>query len=321
MAAPATAVAPLAQFSADVRAGLSQPRKQLPSKYFYDAMGSALFEAICLLPEYGLTRADERLLTRHAAEIVARLPQSVLVAELGSGSGLKTRRILNALCRRGPTSYYPIEISPKALAACAAQLNDVEHLRVHGIESEYLDGLRVVAAARPPHQHLLVLFLGSTIGNFEPGADIQFLRSMRGSLQPGDALLLGTDLVKRTDVMLAAYNDALRVTAAFNLNLLARINRELVGNFDLSHFQHQAHFNDATSSIEMHIQSKRRQEVTIRHSGLTISMEKGETIWTETCHKYTRTEIARLAAAAGFRIDAQWVDEAWPFAESLFVAE
>lgn len=321
MAAPATAVVPLAQFAADVRTGLSQPRKQLPSKYFYDAMGSALFEAICLLPEYGLTRADERLLTRHADEIVARLPPSLQVAELGSGSGLKTRRLLSAVCRRGPVSYHPIEISPSALAACAAQLAGIERLHVHPIQREYLDGLHAVAAARRTRQRLLVLFLGSTIGNFETGADAQFLRSIRGCLQPGDALLLGTDLVKRTGVMRAAYDDALGVTAAFNLNLLARINHELQGDFDLRQFRHLARFNDATSSIEMHIQSKRRQQVTIRHSGLTITMEKGETIWTETCHKYTRPEIARLAAAAGFRIDAQWVDEAWPFAESLFVAE
>ncbi|WP_321474610.1 L-histidine N(alpha)-methyltransferase [uncultured Paludibaculum sp.] len=321
MAATATAIAPLEQFAADVRSGLTRPRKELPSKYFYDALGSALFEAICLLPEYGLTRADERVLSRNTKEIVSRIPHPVLVSELGSGSGRKTRQILGALCKRGPVSYYPIEISPKALASCAAELDDIDCLSIVGIEREYLDGLHSVAAARPAGAHMLVLFLGSTIGNFDTGADAKFLQEVRGALQPGDSLLLGTDLAKRVDLMLDAYNDSLGVTAAFNLNLLARINRELDGDFDLRHFQHLARFNDTTSSIEMHLVSKRRQVVNVRHSGLVTLFEEGETIWTETCHKYTRPEIARLATASGFRVAAQWVDEAWPFAESLFVAE
>ncbi|MGJ5818765.1 L-histidine N(alpha)-methyltransferase [Paludibaculum fermentans] len=321
MAATATAIAPQEQFASDVRSGLAKPRKELPSKYFYDALGSALFEAICLLPEYGLTRADERVLSRNTREIVGRIPHPVLVSELGSGSGRKTRQILGALCKRGPVSYYPIEISPKALASCAAELDDIDCLSIVGIEREYLDGLQTVAAARPPGAHLLVLFLGSTIGNFDTGADAKFLREVRGKLRPGDSLLLGTDLVKRVDVMLEAYNDSLGVTAAFNLNLLSRINRELEGDFDLHQFEHLARFNDATSSVEMHLLSKRRQMVHVRQSGLVTTFEEGETIWTETCHKYTCPEIARLAAAAGFRVEAQWVDETWPFAESLFVAE
>jgi dimethylhistidine N-methyltransferase len=321
MAATATAIAPREQFASDVRSGLAKPRKELPSKYFYDALGSALFEAICLLPEYGLTRADERVLARHTREIVSRIPHPVLVSELGSGSGRKTRQILGALCKRGPVSYYPIEISPKALASCAAELDDIDCLSIVGIEREYLDGLRSVAADRPAGAHMMVLFLGSTIGNFDTGADAKFLREVRGALYPGDSLLLGTDLVKNVDVMLDAYNDSLGVTAAFNLNLLTRINRELEGDFDLRQFEHLARFNEATSSIEMHLLSKRRQLVSVRQSGISTTFEEGETIWTETCHKYTRPEIARLAAASGFRVAAQWVDEAWPFAESLFVAE
>lgn len=321
MAATATAIAPREQFASDVRSGLAKPRKELPSKYFYDALGSALFEAICLLPEYGLTRADERVLARNTREIVSRIPHPVLVSELGSGSGRKTRQILGALCKRGPVSYYPIEISPKALASCAAELDDIDCLSIVGIEREYLDGLRAVAADRPAGAHMMVLFLGSTIGNFDTGADAKFLREVRGALYPGDSLLLGTDLVKNVDVMLDAYNDSLGVTAAFNLNLLSRINRELEGDFDLRQFEHLARFNEATSSIEMHLLSKRRQLVNVRHSGIATTFEEGETIWTETCHKYTRPEIARLAAASGFRVAAQWVDDAWPFAESLFVAE
>lgn len=321
MAATATAIAPLEQFASDVRSGLAKPRKELPSKYFYDALGSALFEAICLLPEYGLTRADERVLTHNIKDIVIRIPHPVLVSELGSGSGRKTRQILGALCRRGPVSYYPIEISPKALATCAAELDDIDCLSIVGIEREYLDGLRAVASERPAGAHMMVLFLGSTIGNFDTGADVKFLREVRSILNPGDSLLLGTDLVKSVDLMLDAYNDPLGVTAAFNLNMLSRINRELEGDFDLRQFEHLARFNAATSSIEMHILSKRRQLVRVRQSGIATTFEEGETIWTETCHKYTRPEIARLAAASRFRIVDQWVDEAWPFAESLFVAE
>ncbi len=321
MAATATAIAPQEQFASDVRSGLAKPRKELPSKYFYDALGSALFEAICLLPEYGLTRADERVLARHTREIVSRIPHPVLVSELGSGSGRKTRQILGALCKRGPVSYYPIEISPKALASCAAELDDIDCLSIVGIEREYLDGLRAVAADRPAGAHMMVLFLGSTIGNFDTGADSKFLQEVRAVLYPGDSLLLGTDLVKNVGVMLDAYDDRLGVTAAFNLNLLSRINRELGGDFDLRQFEHLARFNETTSSIEMHLLSKRRQLVSVRHSGIATTFEEGETIWTETCHKYTRPEITRLAAAAGFRVAAQWVDDAWPFAESLFVAE
>ncbi len=321
MAAPATALSPLEQFASDVRSGLIQPRKELPSKYFYDALGSALFESICLLPEYGLTRADERVLSRHTKEIVSRTPHPVLVSELGSGSGRKTRLILAALCERGPVPYYPIEISPKALATCAAELDDIDCLSIVGIEREYLDGLRSVAAARTQGAHMLVLFLGSTIGNFDTGADAKFLREVRGTLEPGDSLLLGTDLVKPVDLMLGAYNDSLGVTAAFNMNLLARINRELQADFDLRQFEHMVRFNEATSSIEMHLMSKRRQVVNVRLSSLEVSFEEGETIWTETSHKYTRPEIARLAAASGFRVAAQWVDGEWPFAESQFVAE
>ncbi|MGC4055269.1 MAG: L-histidine N(alpha)-methyltransferase [Paludibaculum sp.] len=321
MAATATAIAPLEQFASDVRTGLAKQRKELPSKYFYDALGSALFEAICLLPEYGLTRADERVLTHNIRGIVGHVPHPVLVSELGSGSGRKTRQILGALCKRGPVSYYPIEISPKALASCAAELDDIDCLSIVGIEREYLDGLRAVASERPAGAHMLVLFLGSTIGNFDTGADAKFLREVRAILNPGDSLLLGTDLVKGRHLMLDAYNDPLGVTAAFNLNLLSRINRELEGDFDLRQFEHLARFNEATSSIEMHLLSKRRQQVRVRQSGIATTFEEGETIWTETCHKYTRPEIARLASASRFRIVDQWVDDTWPFAESLFVAE
>jgi dimethylhistidine N-methyltransferase len=322
MAAPTNVISdPAAQFACDVRAGLcKEGQKELGSKYLYDPLGSTLFEAISLLPEYGLTRADERLLQRHAREIVRHVPGPALVSELGSGNGRKTRWILNALCERGPVSYYPIEISPAALASCESELGDIESVSIVGVEREYLDGLREVAALRADGVHLLVLFLGSTIGNFDSGADARFLREVRSVLAPGDSLLLGADLLKPLARMLEAYDDPLGVTAAFNLNLLGRINRELDGDFDLRQFEHVARFNKAARSIEMHLRSKRRQVVNVRRGGFAVTFRAGETIWTESSHKYTRREIAALAVACGFRTEAQWVDDEWPFAENLLMA-
>ena len=312
---------PVALFASDVRAGLCKKgQKELPSKYLYDPLGFALFETISLLPEYGLTRADERLLRRHAAEIVKRAPSPAVVSELGSGSGRKTRWILSAFCEREPVSYYPIEISRAALASCESELNDIESVSIVGVEREYLDGLREVAALRAAGTHLLVLFLGSTIGNFDAGADARFLSEVRDVLAPGDLLLLGADLLKPVERMIEAYDDPLGVTAAFNLNLLRRINRELDADFDLRQFEHEARFNQTAGTIEMHLRSKGRQVVNVRRGGFTATFAAGETIWTESSHKYTLPEIAELSAASRFRVEAQWVDEEWPFAESLFRA-
>jgi len=313
---------PTFAFAADVRAGLTHPgQKELPSKYLYDDVGSALFEVISFLPEYGLTRADERLLRRHAPDIVQRLATPVAVAELGSGSGKKTRWILEALCRRQRTSYYPIEISHSALAMCARELSDIDSISILGFEREYLDGLLEVAAKRRPGQHLLVLFLGSTIGNFDRSAGVNFLREVRYILEPGDSMLLGTDLEKSTAQLTAAYDDSLGVTAAFNLNLLARINRELGADFDLNQFEHVARINCEARRVEMHLRSRRRQSVNIPEAELLVEFHEGETIWTESSHKYSAEEVFAIARAAGFFCEAQWIDQEWPFAESLLIAE
>ena len=313
---------PVHDFANDVRAGLCRPgQKELPSKYLYDDVGSALFEVISHLPEYGLTRADERLLRRHADEIVDLVPVPVAVAELGSGSGKKTRWLLEALCRRQHTSYYPVEISRSALAMCERELRDIDAISIVGFEREYLDGLAEAAARRKAHHHLLVLFLGSTIGNFDRMAGLKFLAQIRRVLKPKDCLLLGTDLEKPASNLLQAYDDELGVTAAFNLNLLARINRELNANFDLSRFVHVARINPWARSVEMHLKSRQRQVVSIRAAEITVEFAKGETIWTESSHKYSVGEIVRTAADAGFRCQAQWVDAEWPFAENLLVAE
>jgi L-histidine N-alpha-methyltransferase len=309
-------------FAADVRAGLTNPvQKELPSKYLYDDVGSALFEVISHLPQYGLTRADERLLRRHASDIVERLPAPVAVAELGSGSGKKTRWLLEALCRRQRTFYYPVEISRSALAMCERELRDIDAISIVGFEREYLDGLLEVAAHRHNDQHLLVLFLGSTIGNFDRPAGIKFLAEVRGILQPGDSLLLGTDLEKPTPQLLDAYDDELGVTAAFNLNLLARINRELEADFNLSQFTHMARINHEARSVEMRLRSERQQTVNIPAAELSVEFLEGETIWTESSHKYSATEIFQMASQSGFRCQAQWIDGQWPFAENLLIAE
>jgi dimethylhistidine N-methyltransferase len=287
----------------------------------YDEVGSALFEAICVLPEYGLTRADARLLEKHAGEIVGRLPLPIQVAELGSGSGKKTRWILEALSRRQKTYYYPIEISPSALAACAKELGQIDLVSIVGYEQPYLEGLRAVVEGRRDQDHLLVLFLGSTIGNFDRDAGEEFLQEMRAALRPGDALLLGTDLEKSVGLQLLAYDDPAGVTAAFNLNLLARINRELGANFDLSGFHHEARWNAVERRMEMHLHSKRRQSVQIPAATLRIMLDEDETIWTESSHKYNAEEIPGMAARAGFRCDGQWIDKEWPFAQNLLTAK
>jgi len=312
----------VSEFAAEVRASLTKSgQRELPSKYLYDEVGSALFETICVLPEYGLTRADARLLQRNAREIVKRLPSPVHVAELGSGSGKKTRWILEALSARQRTYYFPIEISPTALAACEKELGQIDLVSVVGYEQPYLEGLRTVAQKRVAGEHLLVLFLGSTIGNFDRGAGEDFLRSVRRTLRKGDALLLSTDLEKNIEEELLAYDDAAGVTAAFNKNLLARINRELGADFDLGQFSHEARWNSEERRIEMHLRALTRQRVEVPAAGLCMTLDEEETIWTESSHKYRLGEAAEMGERTGFRCAGEWVDEEWPFAQNLLVAE
>ena len=296
---------------------LKPGQKELLSKYLYDDVGSALFEVICQLPEYGLTRADERLLRRHAHDIVQRLATPVAVAELGSGSGRKTRHILEALCRRQRTSYYPIEISPTALAMCERELRDIESISILGFEREYLDGLLKWPRSALPASTCSYCSSAapSEISTAPPG--LSFLPKSARFCKPGDSLLLGTDLEKSHSQLIAAYDDQLGVTAAFNLNLLNRINRELEADFDVAHFEHVAKINHQTRSVEMHLRSMRAQTVNIAAAELTVNFVEGETIWTESSHKYSLQEVFSMSRTAGFRCDAQWIDDQWPFAENL----
>jgi L-histidine N-alpha-methyltransferase len=322
MAHPVLADQTRSAFADDVRLGLQRsPQKELPSKYLYDAVGSALFDAITVLPEYGVTRAEERVLIAHSGEIARLLPQTGLVAELGSGSGRKTRRILESLAARRAVTYCPIEISPAALAQCERALGDLERVSVAGYAFDYLEGLkRVVEERRRPDERLVVMFLGSTIGNFRRLAAAHFLRDVRHLMRAGDALILGADLLKPEPVLIEAYDDPAGVTAAFNLNILGRLNRELGADFDLREFEHVARFDPVASAIEMHLRSRRDQSVTIGAADCTVHFRRGETIWTEASHKYTLDDIVQLGDVAGFERVAYWTDAEWAFAETLFVA-
>lgn len=308
----------LSRFGADVQAGLvTASRKKLSPTYLYDDLGSTLFEAITLLPEYGCTRADERILARCAPYVAAQLGSPAAIAELGSGYGRKTGCLLKA-AGRGLTGYFPIDVSKEALTACAHNLAALAE--VSPIHGDYVEGLRELDDRRPRDARLLLLFLGSTIGNFERPDQIDFLCTVRAALRPGDLFLVGTDLVKDVERMLNAYDDPTGVTAAFNLNLLGRMNRELGADFDLRSFVHVARWDEDERRIEMHLVSCRDQSVNIAALEAAIRFEAGESIWTESSHKFSLGELRHLADESGFSPVHVWTDAEWPFAESLWRA-
>jgi dimethylhistidine N-methyltransferase len=243
------------------------------------------------------------------------------VVELGSGSGAKTRYILQAAARCSAITYLPIDISRAALDRCAETLSSIDGLSIETIEGTYLDGIDLALSRRRGAEHALILFLGSTIGNFNRAEAGSFLRRIRNHVRPGDFFLLGADLVKSRECLLRAYDDPAGVTAAFNLNLLARINRELGGRFDLARFAHEARYNDRRARVEMHLRSRIAQQVRIDALNLTVSFARGETIWTESSHKFRAEEIARLGERAGWSCERQWVDGEWGFAETLFQSQ
>jgi dimethylhistidine N-methyltransferase len=283
---------------------LAQAPRQLPSRYLYDELGSSLFEAICRLPWYRITRTEQQLLRAHGAEILARVAPVDKIIELGPGSGEKLMTLLTASPRRD-FNVHLVDISAAALAKATAALADAA-LTIIPHQATYEDGLASISREDPAGQRTLVAFLGSNIGNFDPPGVDAFLRGVRSALRPGDALLLGTDLVKPEAELLLAYDDPLGVTAAFNRNLLVRVNRELDADFDVTAFGHEAVWNAALSRIEMHLVSRRRQRVQVRASALDITFEPGERIWTESSYKYRAEDVAPLLARAGFGASAQW---------------
>lgn len=317
-----------ADFAAEVQRDLALTPKQLQSKYLYDALGSSLFEAICRLPWYRITRAEQRLLEIHAPEIVTRLRGDLpLIVELGCGSGEKIVILAEALQEAGRHGrVHLIDISSQALEHSERALGRLHHISVVGHRDTYEVGLRRAAQERSGADNpVLVLLLGSNIGNFDTPAADGFLRAIRDALAPGDALLLGADLVKPEDDLQLAYDDPLGVTAAFNRNLLVRINRELDATFDLDAFTHVAVWNAAERRVEMHLESLARQRVRIAPPipGLapwTVDFARGERIWTESSYKYEPGNVIAMGARAGFSAAAQWIDEQARFALTLFSA-
>lgn len=304
----------------DVRRGLTtQPKRFLP-KYFYDELGSQLFEAICLLPEYYLTRAENEILQRYADEIVASVAGPTRLIEMGSGSASKTRLLIEALLRKQTQLLFmPVDISATALEnSSRILLQSYPRLNIEAYASDYFAALAELA--KEQGTHTLALFLGSNISNFDPEEALKFLRALRQVLRAGDALLLGADLKKEKSVLEAAYNDALGVTAAFNLNVLARINRELGGNFDLRAFAHRAVYNEEAGRVEIYIESCCEQTVRISTLDLEVQFAAGEQIHTENSYKYNLENIDKLAAQTGFTRAQTWQDQKQQFSSNLLLA-
>jgi L-histidine N-alpha-methyltransferase len=295
-------------FRADVLAGLSRPQKRLPAKYFYDAAGSRLFDRICELPEYYPTRTELGILERYAGAMADWCGPDCLLVELGAGSLTKVRFLLDHLER--PAGYVPVDVSGEHLQAAAAELAaDYPALPVRPVVADFTAALDLPPL---PARRRVVYFPGSTIGNFEPAEADALLRRVARLVGPGGGLILGIDLRKPTEVLEPAYNDAAGVTAAFNRNLLARINRELGGDFDPAAFAHHAFYNAERSRIEMHLVSERRQRV--RVGPAAFDFQPGESIHTENSHKYDVRELAERAAACGLHLTESWTDERSYFA-------
>jgi len=302
-------------FYRDVVAGLSLPQKALPPKYFYDERGSQLFEAICELPEYYPTRTEGALLSRIAPELAAALHGYDHLIEYGSGASKKTRLVLDALTSL--KTYVPMDISEEFLLGVAEILNaDYPHLDVVPLVGDFTSDVVLPREVRQGKK--IGFFPGSTIGNLGPEGGREFLRQARRTLGDDAAFLLGADLVKDEDVLRAAYNDRAGVTADFNLNLLARINRELGANFDARAFHHTAIWNRPESRIEMHLVSDEAQSVSV--NGNVFRFRKGETIHTENSYKFTPDRIEELAEASGWSVRTLWADEVFPFAVALLDA-
>jgi len=314
-------------FAEDVSRGLRLTPRQLPSQYLYDALGSALFDAICELPWYGITRAESRLLASHRDEIFALLAGLKRIVELGPGDGRKLRTLLEGTSE--PMTAHLIDVSAGALERAAHTLSDALHVEVVTHEASFEAGLDSIARSsrRSPDQdappggdegeRTLVLFLGSNIGNFDRTESAALLERISGTLSPGDALLLGADLVKPERDFIVGYNDPLGVSAAFNLNVLLRINRELGGSFDIPSFRHHAVWNAACSRMEMFLVATRAQRVRIDAIDLDLDLADGEAIWTESSYKYTAEGLIAQLEHAGFEPVAQWIDRGDAFALTL----
>ena len=307
-----------AHFASDVQYYLTLQPRQLPSRYFYDALGSALFDAICRLPWYRITRAETRLLDGCGEAILAHVPRLTTIVELGPGSGQKLATLVKAgRGRSARLDLHLIDVSPSALEVSSRALSALDEVHVVTHLAPYEVGLAEVTRERHRSGQTLAIFLGSNIGNFDrPGTDA-FLHGIRAALAAQDVFLIGADLVKPERELLLAYDDPLGVTAAFNRNLLVRINRELGGDFDVEAFAHRAIWNAPESRVEMHLVSRRRQRVRVEAATLEFMMEEGESIWTESSYKYLPADLVVMLERAGFRLAEQWIESQDGFALTL----
>lgn len=310
--------ASLSEFAGEVRFYLSQQPRQLPSRYLYDALGSALFDAICHLPWYPITRAETALLRAHRRSILEAAGRHPRIVELGPGNGEKLATLMQGTAtRRLPYDVHLVDVSATALDAASARLRRLPGVEVHTHVARYEVGLREVTRVRAQDDTLLVAFLGSNIGNFDPPEAATLLHDVRGAMHRGDTLLIGADLVKPVEQLQAAYDDPLGVTAAFNVNLLVRLNRELGADFDLDRFAHDARWNARAGRMEMHLVSLALQRVHIPGARLVIDFQAGETIWTESSYKYEAGAFGDTLRQAGFSPVASWQDEAAGFLLTL----
>ncbi len=304
-------------FADDVRRGLRALPKRLPPKSFYDDLGSSLFEAITYLPEYYLTNAEREVLAKYAGDIIDTFGAPLELLELGSGSATKTRFLIEAALERQRTlRYLPVDISPAVLRASSQTLIDMyPNLSIEAFAGDYFDlldtpDLRMQART-------MALFLGSNIGNFEPEEASALLQALRRTLKPGDALLLGTDLKKSVERLELAYDDPAGVTAAFNKNVLGRINRELGGTFDLRAFEHDAHYDPNRGAVDMFLIATAAQSVRIRDLDMQVGFAEFESIHTESSYKYDPENISRIAESAGYHLKRCWFDSGFDYALSL----
>lgn len=303
----ARALVSLPEYAGEVVEGLTSVHKTLPCKLFYDDRGSALFEQITRLPEYYLTRTELEILRNRATEIAHATGGPLSIVELGAGTATKTGTLLKAFTRKQMRlKYFPVDISPGALEDAKKRIKrDCPAAIVKPVIADFADGF---ALLKNIPTRKLVLYLGSSIGNFDWSDAIAMLKRVREDLSPGDALLLGTDMVKSPEFLVPAYNDAQGVTAEFDKNILTRLNREFGGDFDLSSFQHVAEWNRSRSRMEIFLESQRTQIVNLRSLALSVRFAAGERIHTENSHKYTLEMVEQMLCVSGFKLEQSWFD-------------
>lgn len=295
-------------FAEEISSSLNRDSKFISPKFFYDKRGSVLFEKICTLPEYYPTRTEIGILKNLQAELPSFIDESFRLVELGSGASVKTRLLLDVFSQiQETTEYFPIDISEILTESSEHLLRDYANLRITGIIDTYEGGLEFLK--NYDERKNLILFLGSSFGNFSPSAGKNFLDKINSTMKSGDLFLIGLDLVKDPHILESAYNDAQGVTAEFNLNVLSRINDELDADFNLNNFSHHSVYNSADQRIEMYLKSMVKQSVIISKSNLLLNLEKNELIHTEHSHKYTVEQIGTLLESTGFKINHMWLDD------------